>query len=391
MKVEQIYKIMNDVTSEVLGKSDIVTEDLSNVVDIGTEVFNNADVDNYVKSLIDHIGKVVFTDRQYKGSVPSVLMDSWEYGSVLEKISADIPEAKENSSWNLVDGQQYPTDVFYKPTVSAKFFNNKLTFEIPMSITEMQLKESFSSAEQLNGFMSMLYSAIQKSMTIKTDSIVQRTINNMIGQTLNSEYADTDTTPYNSKSGIRAVNLLKLYNDKFGTTLTADKALTDPSFIRFATFEIGLYTDRMSKISTLFNIGGKERFTPKDMLHVVLLSDFANSAKVYLESDTFHNELVKLPNAETVPYWQGSGTDYSFANVSDLHVNIKTGADTTKEIVASGILGVMFDHDALGVCNQNQRTTTAYNAKSEFYNSYYKFDCSSFNDENENFCVFFIA
>lgn len=394
MKVEQIYSLLNSVTNEVLGKSAIVTEDLTNVVDLGTEVFNNANVDNYVKSLIDHIGKVIFVNRQYSGNVPSVLMDGWEYGSVLEKINAEIPEATENNSWELTDKQSYPYDVFYKPTVSAKFYNNKSTFEIPMSFTEMQLKESFSNASQMNGFLSMIEGAIRKSMTIKTDGMIMRTILNMIAVTLNAEHPDITDGNYSAVTGIKAVNLLKLFNDKFNsaegaTKLTAEECLTSPEFIRFATFEIGMYKDRMSKISTLFNIGGKARFTPSDMLHIVLLSDFANSTKIYLQSDTFHNELVALPSAETVPYWQGSGTDYSFANVSDIHVNIKNG-DTTKEISASGILGVMFDRDSLGVCNVNERTTTAFNPKGEFWSSFYKYDCSYFNDENENFVLFYV-
>lgn len=395
MKVEQIYSLLNTVTGEVLGKSDIVAEDLSNVVDLGKEVFSNTDVDNYVKSLINHIGKVIFTNREYSGNVPSVLMDGWEYGSVLEKISADIPEAQENDSWNLEDKKQYPYDTFYKPSVSAKFYNSKNTFEIPMSFTEMQLKESFSNAQQLNGFMSMIDGSIKKSMTIKTDGMIMRTINNMIAQTLHAEFPSVNDGNYSAVSGIKAINLLKLYNDKFNSAedakkLTAEQALTSPEFIRFATFELGMYRDRMGKISTLFNIGKKERFTPSDALHVVMLSDFSNSAKIYLQSDTFNKELVALPNAETVPYWQASGTDYSFNNVSDIHVNIKTG-NSTSEIVANGILAVMFDHDALGVCNQNERTTTAYNPKGEFYSSFYKYDCSYFNDENENFVVFFIA
>lgn len=390
MTVNQVKDVMNTVTGEVLGKSEIVAEDLSNIVDIGTEVFNNNDVDNYVKSLVDAVGRVIISDRVYNGSVPSVMRDSWEYGAVVEKITADIPAAVENDSWNLVDGKSYDTQVFYKPSVSAKFFNSKVTFEIPMSFTELQVKESFSNASQLNAFVSMIYNAIAKSMTIKTDSLIQRTINNMIGQTVYKEFGEVENSDYSNSTGIKAVNLLKLYNDRFNQTLTAENAIYSPEFIRFAAFEMGLYKDRLAKISSLFNIGGKERFTPANDLTTVLLSDFVNAAGVYLESDTFHNDLVKLPTAETVAYWQGSGTDYSFSNVSDIHVNITDGT-ATHEIVLSGIIGVMFDRECLGVCNENQRTTTAYNAKAEFFNNYYKFDAGYYNDLNENFVVFFIA
>lgn len=389
MEVKQIYSIVNDISSEVLGKTDIVAEDLTGIVDLGTEVFNQNAVDNYVKSLVNHIGKVVFVNRPYSGKIPSVLMDSWEFGSVLEKISADIPEANENATWELENGKQYAQDTFYKPTVSAKFYNSKVTFEVPVSITEKQVKESFSSAAQLNGFMSMIYNAVEKSMTIKTDALVMRTIANMVAETLNADAAAFgELEPdYSKGTTTRCVNLLYSYNQKFGTKLTAEKAIVDADFIRYASLVMGTYADRMQSISTLFNVGAKERFTSKDMLHVVLLSDFAKAAQTYLYSDTYNRGDVLLPSAETVPYWQASGKSYDFATISK--IDVKTASGTDVEI--SGVLGVMFDRDALGVCNTDKRVTTNYNAKAEFYNNYYKFDASYFNDTNENFVVFFVA
>ena len=394
MEVKQIYTLINSVSGEVLGKTDIVTEDLTGIVDLGKEVFNQNAVDNYVKSLVNHIGKVIFVNRPYAGKVPSVLMDAWEFGSVLEKISADVPEAEENDTWNLTDGKTYSQDVFHKPTVSAKFFNSKVTFEVPVSITERQVKESFSNAAQLNGFISMIYAAVEKSMTIKADALIMRTINNMIAETVLADAkafgatAAGATADLSSASTARCVNLLKLYNDKTGaeTPLTAAKAITDPDFIRFASYVMGTYADRLQSISTVFNVGGKERFTPKDMLHVVLLSDFAKAAQTYLYSDTFNRGDVLLPQAETVPFWQGSGQNYEFASTGN--INIKESGGKAVEI--SGVLGVMFDRDALGVCNLDRRVTTNYNAKAEFFNNYYKFDAGYFNDTNENFVVFFI-
>lgn len=394
MEVKQIYTLINSVSSEVLGKTDLVQEDLTGVIDLGNEIFNQNAVDNYVKSLVNHIGKVVFVNRPYAGKVPSVLMDAWEFGSVLEKISADIPQAEENDTWNLTDGTEYKQDVFHKPTVSAKFFNSKVTFEVPVSITERQVKESFSSAEQLNGFLSMIYNAVEKSMTIKTDALVMRTINNMIAETLDADKAafgwvasTHETVDYTTASTVRCVNLLRLYNEKTGTHLEADVAITTPDFIRFAAYIMGLYSDRLQTISTLFNVGGKERFTPKDVLHTVLLSDFAAAAKTYLYADTYHADNVLLPKAETVASWQATGKDYAFDNVSKIDVKSASGAT----ISIGGVLGVMFDRDALGVTNLDKRVTTNYNAKAEFFNNYYKFDAGYFNDTNENFVVFFIA
>lgn len=389
MEVKQIYTLINSVSGEVLGKTDIVQEDLKGVVDLGTQVFNANAVDNYVKSLVNHIGKVIFVNRPYAGKVPSVLMDAWEFGSVLEKISADIPAATENDTWDLTDGETYSQDTFHKPTVTAKFFNSKVTFEVPVSITERQVKESFSSAEQLNGFLSMIYSAVEKSMTIKADALIMRTINNMVAETLKADkkaFGGANVN-YASASTVRCVNLLKLYNENKGTALTAAKAITDPEFIRYASYQMGLYADRMQTVSTLFNVGAKERFTPVDMLHTVILSDFAKAAQAYLYSDTYNKEQVLLPNAETVPSWQASGKNYDFASVSTINVKSASG----EAVNVSGVLGVMFDRDALGVCNLDRRVTTTYNAKAEFFNNYFKFDAGYFNDTNENFVVFFVA
>lgn len=381
MQVSQIYTLLNNVTKEVLGKENLIAEDLTNVISLGEEIFNANAVDNYVKSLTNHIGKVIFVNRPYAGKIPSVLMDGWEFGSVLEKITAEIPNATENESWELTNGEEYKQDIFYKPSVSAKFFNSKVTFEVPISITERQVKESFSSAEQLNGFLSMLYDAIDKSMTIKTDSLIMRTINNMIVTTFENE----------PQSGFaRCINLLAMYNAKFNKELTAANALLDGDFIRFASYIIALYADRLGTISTLFNIGGKARFTSAENLHVVLLSEFAKAADTYLYSGTFHENFVKLPNAETVPFWQGSGKGYEFSDTSRIY-NSKTVDSVITNTEYKAILGVMFDRNALGVANVDRRVTSNYNAKAEFFNNWYKFDASYFNDTNENFIVFYIA
>ena len=386
MQVKQLHTLINSVSQEILGATAVVPEDLANVVDLGKTIFDATSVDNYVKKLVDHIGKVVFVNRLYAGGVPSVLMDSWEYGSVLQKVSSDMPVATANESWALEDGTDYSPDVFYKPSVSAKFFNSKVTFEIPLSFTEVQVKESFSSKEQLNGFISMLVTGVENSMTVKLDALIMRTINNMVGETL---YAGLQVAGVidPQKASVSAVNLLKLYNDATGKTLTEAKAISDADFIRYATYVIGMYQDRMSKVSTLFNIGGKERFSPKDKQHVVLLSDFSKASEAFLMSATFNEDRVALPSHESVPFWQGSGLTYSFADTSTINVKTSSG----KEVSLNGIIGVIFDRDALGVSNLSRRVTMNYNAKAEFYTNFYKFDAGYYNDLNENIVVFFVA
>lgn len=376
MEINQVYQFVNDATSEVIGDSAIVAEDLSNVVDIGNAIFNASAFDAYVRSLVNHIGRVIFVNRPYRGSAPSVLMDAWEYGSIVEKIHSEMPEAVENESWELVDGASYDPHVFHQPVAEAKFFNKMTTFEIEASITERQVKQSFSSATQLNAFISMIFNEIEKAMTVRTDALIMRTINNMIVETAKDN------------NGNRAVNLLSKYNTQYTENLTAVKAIVDPDFIRYAAYQIALYTNRLTRMSTLFNVGGKQRFTPKDLQHIVMLSEFRAAADVFLQSGTFHDEYTKLVNAETVPFWQGSGTDYAFTSTGAINAKPASGGNAQS---ISGVLACIFDRDALGVMNNNQRVTTQWNAKAEFTNYFYKKDARYFNDLNENFVYFYVA
>lgn len=389
MNVNQIYQILNTITSEILGDTIIVNEDLSNIVDVGRAFENANGLDNYVRRLNDHIGRVIFVERIYSGRAPSVLRDGWEYGSILEKIRAKLPEAVENESWRLEDGVSYDPNIFYKPSISVKFFNDRVTFEVPISITEKQVKSSFSDVAQLNAFYSMIQTAISNTMTVKIDSLIMRTINAGIGETLHNEFSGGT---YSGASGVRAVNLLYLYNQTLpqADAITAADAIYDAGFIRFASYMMKNYIGRMKDMSVLFNIGGTEKFTPLDRMHVVLLNEFKNAADVYLFDglNQFNTENLRFPdNVETVSYWQGSGTSYAFSDTSA--INIKTPSGDT--VSASGVLGVIFDHDALGVANVDRRVTTNYNAKAEFWNQWHKYDAGYFLDLDENFVVFYVA
>lgn len=384
MEIIQVHDFINSALTETLGAEGVLNEDLSNVVDAGAAVFNANAFDAFVKSLVNHIGRVVFVNRPYRGSAPSVLMDAWEYGSVVEKIASELPTATENESWELEDGASYDPNVFHAPRAESKFFNKMTTFEVDRSITERQVKQSFSSAIQLNAFVSMLFNEVEKSLTVANDNLIMRTINNMIVETMYSAYSGGAIT---GAGNTRAINLLSRYNTQYSKSLTATDAIVDPEFIRYAVYQMGLVIDRLTRISTLFNVGGKARFTPRDLQHVVMLSEFRTAADVFLQSGTFHDEYTKLVNAETIPFWQGSGTDYAFSNTAKIDATSASGHSQT----VTGVLGCVWDRDALGVMNFNSRVTTQYNAKAEFTNYFYKRDARYFNDLNENFVVFFVA
>ena len=386
MNMVQAYGIINDVTKEVLGESVLLKEDMSNIVDIGTAVFNTDSFDHYTKSLIDHIGRVVFVDRKYRGRVPSILMDGWDFGACLQKVSCELPDATENESWELEAGTSYDENIFTPPVISNRFYQKRITFEVPISITEVQFKSAFSNASEASSFIAMIYTAVENTMTIKLDALIMRAIANMIGETV---YDDFGANAITGGTHVKAVNVLYLYNQFVGSdnAITADEMCKTPEFIRFAINLMTMYKDRMASESTLFNVDGKARFTPEDRLHFVVLSEFASGAKAYLQSDTYHEELVSLPKHEVVPYWQGSGTGFAFTDTSKVYITTASGHDET----VTGVLGVMFDSDACAVTNMNRRTTSKYNAKGEFTNLWYKMDAGYLNSLQENFVVFYGA
>lgn len=394
MKVTQVASLINSVTSEIIGDSAVINEDLSNVVDIGKAIFDNTSYDNFVRSLVDHIGRVIFVDRVYTGNTLAIKRDSWEYGSVLEKITAGLPAATENETWELEDGASYDPNVFTKPEVSAKFFDKRITFEIPLSIADKQVKSAFSSATQLNAFVSMLWGAVDKSMAVKLEGLASRLVNSMIATTVNAEFPNVVDNDYSGMTGVKAVNLLYLYNTAYGLTgtdaLTKDNCMLSADFLKFATLEIEKVLSRMTRLSTLFNIGEQPRFTPSDKQHLILLSDFKASQDVMLQSGVYNDQYTAMPLATQVPYWQGSGTGYGLSSIANVHVEIPSGG-STKEINVGYVLGCAFDEDALMLACLDERTTSSYNGKAEFTNYWRKVECGLFQDANENFVCFYVA
>lgn len=387
MKVEQIYTILNDVFSEVTGKlvipegSDplpIVEEDLKNIVDIGKTISDYNLYDNYVKSMINRIGRDVFVDRTYEGYAPDVLRDSWEYGSIMAKTRCKVFNAKANPSWALSAGTTVNQFEFNPPEVTQKFYNAAVAWQIDCSFTDYQIRESFTSPEQMNRFMSMIENRINVSMTIYRDSLVMRTINNFIGEKLQAN------------NGI--VDLLAGYNATVATPITAAAALYNKDFLRYAALQIKLWVDRFRAPSVNFNTEEDNvAFTPREFAHLVLHSDLAAGMEVYLQSDTYHDDLVKIGDYETVPFWQSQG-DYQLAMTS--RIDIELGSSTTaskKSINRNYILGVLFDRDALGVLCEHSRVTTAYNSNGEYWNNFYKQDTRYFNDLAENGIVFVLG
>ena len=378
MDVKQIFSFVNEAYTEAVGTAAILKEDLSGLVETGDAIFNANALDKYVKALVNRIGKSIFKAKKYTGALKNLMMEKWDFGSVLMKVRADIPEAQENESWNLEDKTSYDPNIFYQPKVSVKFYNKLSTFEIPCSFTEKQIKQSFTSAQE------MIYTAIENGMSVYIEIFTQRAVNNMIAETIYDDYKGAALT---AASHVKAVNLLKLYNDAKGTTLTKDKALLDIEFLRFSNALINKYAKRMTKITKLYNIDKKESFTNKEDLNVLVHTDYLNAVDTYLLADIRHNDYVKLPLFEEVVYWQGAGTSFATEDTTRIQVKSSGGHD----VDVNYVVACMFDKTAVAVCNVDRRTTSNYNPKAEFYTNWAKWDAELINDFTENFVVFFLA
>ena len=389
MRINQIATALNNTfNKQQLGLTAVVNEDLSNIVDIGKEIagtdtFGADNFDSFTRDLIDQVGKIMFVDRTYTSQAPNILKDGWEYGSILEKVRCELPDAQDNATWDLFNypvsgGAAYP-DPFElsKPDVKAKFFNSKTTYEVPITLTVDQVREAFQSASQMSSFIAMIENRIAMKMTLCNDALIMATIDNLIGQKLHS--------------GKNVINLITLYNaakPAGASNVTAATALQDKEFLRFASKTIGMYKKYLAGASALYNEGDYVTFTPADRLKFVANTEFAKALDSYLYSDTYNEEFVKLGGYEEVAYWQGSGTSNGDRLTIDVSIDVEGIATRVKN---TGVVAVMFDDEAAAVCNQNYRVTSIYNPRGEYTNYFYKWDAMYMNDTLENAVVFTIA
>ena len=387
MKINQLKQILTDITSEMLGTTDIVNEDLSNIVDIGRQLHNANDTSPILPSLIDKVGRVWVDSRTYKGRVVSLNRTDDEFGSILQRITFELPEVQNNDSWQLTDGEEY-APVYRKPQVNSKIFNKYTTFDVDMSFTEDQLFSAFNSIDEFNAFVSGIYNAIENKFRLCIEALSMRTLNNMTSATL---YDEIPNGEFSNHTGVKAVNLLKLYKEATGNTdLTVEKALLSTDFLKFSATTMSEYVDYLHEYSTLFNIEGKERFTNEENLCAVMLSAFAKHCDTYLQSDTYHNEYTSLVNHDTVAKWQ-STKSLEFKDLSKISTTFEDSNGEKHEINVNGIVAVIYDKYACGIHRDRRRVDYDRSGRGGFTTYYYKENAMYYNDFSENFVVFFIA
>lgn len=396
MKVNQISTILNDVYAEVLGAENMIQDDLSNIVSAGQIITSSTfgdNFDNYAGKIIDKVGRSIFVDRAYRASDLGIWRDSWEYASMLEKVRCEVGSYTNNDEWTLLDGTDAGTDPDYNstdivdklfkfvaPEVQAKYFNLKTTFRNKISITRKQLRSAFNGASEMGRFIAMIENRIRTKQEIGKQELERRVVTNLAC----AAYAS---------GGANVVDLKAV----LGSDKTFAQALKDQDLLRGIGETITMTRNLLKEPSKLYSVTKAfMNFTPEDLQRLIILDDVDVALRFNLYGDTFNEEFVKLDGYKTVPYWQGrkdsSGTD-TLANRAKVNalalVNGDDGAVSKKEIVSIGsLVGVLFDRDAAMICNEEPEVRSQYNADGNFTNFFYNYDCSYYNDFDENVIVF---
>lgn len=375
-KVEQIYTLVNETAKESMGEKAIAVKDVSSLIALGDSVLSSAsDTENFLNTLVDRIARTVFSVRRYESDTEGMVRHPFEFGCIVQKIYVDMPEAKQNNSWEI--GKEGYTPVFapvIKPTAKQKLFKGITTWEVDVTIPDYMLRTAFLNETSMATFIDAIFTAMDNMITLALENNANLTRASFIARKL--------------KGGkpCGAINLLHEYNTLTSASLTVESAMMNAEFLAWASRAINLWVKRMSKMSVLFNEEGYKRHTPKDKIVVNLLQDFTSACDTFLGANTFHDELVKLPMYDSVAYWQGAGESFNFNDTSAIKVKI----DESNTIEKKGIIGVVYDYEAMGVTLNERRSTSERNNHDEYTNYYNKANIGYFNDMSENGIVFYL-
>lgn len=377
--VKQISNIVNDSVKDALGKNIGVTKvDSSDIVSLGKAIANFDAYEGFFNSLVNRIVKTVYFVRMYEGSSRSVLRDEHEYGAFVQKVYYDLPDAVDNPTWSIpTETNEYhqtsPYDVEGTVGVSALIFGGKGTWSIEIVRPVEQVKSAFIDSSSMMAFIDGIYVTIENAFKLEEERLVSLAVNTAMADAID---------------GGKARNLLTEFNTKTSQTLSVEDALISADFLRYASMEINRTVDNMGKMSTAFNKAGYSTFTSKDNMVVEMLSQFASASDMYLQSDTFHNELTQLPKYEKVPFWQSSGKSFDFADCSKIDVK---HADFDADVTQGGIICFIHDVENVACYFGSRRSWELFNPRSEVMIHGEKAEKGFAVDGHANAVVFYMA
>lgn len=386
MEVKQIASMLNDIYSETIGEGEPFAEDLSNIVSLGQTITGSStfgkNFDNAFASVVDKVGLTLWGTKGYANRGLGLVRYGVEFASVIEKLRVDVGEYEDNQAWKLT-GEDAETldfsDIWdYVPaTVSATYYNKAVTFKVKISVADYQFKSAFRSAADMVKLVNMIEMRIQMKLGMAMDALEKRVVANLVG-----EKCLVTNHP-------NVINLLALYKSEVAgasSTLTADKAMSDPEFLRFASMKMGVYRDLLAEDTNMFNETDYVTHTLPSELKFLLNSDFAKALSSNLYADTYNEEYVKLDGYRTVGFWQAMGSKADRATIK-----VKPASNNGKVVTATYVMGVMFDKDAAFIAGEQPVSKALPNPDGDFTNFWHKMKASYYNDLAENCVVFVLA
>lgn len=381
MKVNQIYTLINSVAKQMWGETAITVTDLTGVISMGKSVLSSTtDRDLFLNTLVDRIGKTVIRTLDLELEFPNLMVNDFEWGAIIQKINIQPPLSKVNKSVQISENgftpNQFDVDTI---DVSQTFFTDSDTWEFDYTIPDKLLNSAFTSESALASFVSAITSAVSDSMTMALNNMAYLAIDNFIAEKI--------------KANNGVVNLLTMYNTQFpSATLTQDNCITSPEFCRYASMIMNNYIKYMAKPSKLYNTGGMVRATARNNMHVLISSDFASSMGSYLESDTYWNDYVKLPNYKEYVCLQGTGNvSPNWIDNTTINIIPSSSESGATAIEQSGIIGVFFDRQAVATGYTDMYSGTDRNNRNRYTNFTYSCVKQYINDLSENGVVFLVA
>lgn len=378
----QVAAVVNAAVAMATG-SEVQNLNLQGIIDTGNDPSIISTKENFTKSLCNVIVKNWFTDSAYRSSYNDPwFVDAEEFGAIVQAISIEYPQAQPSHAWNdfetgITKVGQY--DV-YIPVVNSQLFGKSISWEIPITITDEQWDTAFKNASELATFVSYIHMCVDNAIVMHLEELDFANRNNFMAEKI--AYANAHVG-----EGIHVVNLVKLYHDEKDASVTTKKAFMDSEkCLRFAPSKIKEISTYFTKPSKVFNTAGRSsRFTPTDRQVLQVLAYFENQINSVAMANTYHEEFIKMPLYETVPYWQGTGKNYSFDDVSTIDIAIDSDGSTIKK---SGIVAFLADKWAIMHTIKKRRTAAKVFEPEGLTNYYNQFRDQYMNNLTMNAVVF---
>lgn len=375
MNTNQIYGILNDVVSQGIGSSALGTINEQNLVSLGNVVLSSTtNTEAFLNTLVQRIGRTIIRYRKYENKLRGMILDDFEYGAIVQKIRIAMPDAEADESFGLTDGQSVDHYKVAKPDVQQKLFVTRTPYQYKVTIQRKHLKEAFLSESAMASFISGVFGEVRNAIDLGLERLARNAFNNMIAESYGASAASPKQNVVNLGTLYRAINA--------NAPATAAGLLNDNDFLRFAVSTINERIDMLQEMSVLNtpDSSALPTFTPKDRMHVYILSQFKRRLETVVQYAAFNEMLVDIAGNETLTYLQSAQ--------DPLSVHVTRASDRT-EIEVENIVGLVYDRDACGAYKWDEEVaTTPVNAAGLFYNVYYHLQQLWFNDLSENFVVF---